>query len=86
MVMRHDGVIMGSEKLLEFYPIGEREYYDLSDDPNELNNRISDPSKAKRVEILSKELKRLREFYKVPEADKYEPELLKSALKEKYGK
>ena len=86
MVMRHDGVIMGSEKLLEFYPIGEREYYDLSDDPNELNNRITDPSKAKRVEILSKELKRLREFYKVPEADKYEPELLKSALKEKYGK
>ncbi len=86
MVMRHDGVIMGSEKLLEFYPIGEREYYDLSDDPNELNNRISDPSKAKRGEILSKELKRLREFYKVPEADKYEPELLKSALKEKYGK
>ena len=86
MVMRHDGVIMGSEKLLEFYPIGEREYYDLSDDPNELNNRISDPSKAKRVEILSKELKRLREFYKVPEADKYEPELLKSALKEKYDK
>lgn len=86
MVMRHDGVIMGKEKLIDFYPIGEREYYDLSTDPNELNNLAGDPSKAERVEALSKELRRLREFYKVPKSDKYEPELLKSALKEKYGK
>ena len=86
MVMRHDGVIMGNEKLIDFYPIGEREYYDLSTDPNELHNLAGDPSKAERVEALSKELSRLREFYKVPKSDKYEPELLKSALKEKYGK
>jgi len=77
---------MGKEKLIDFYPIGEREYYDLSTDPNELNNLAGDPSKAERVEALSKELRRLREFYKVPKSDKYEPELLKSALKEKYGK
>ncbi|MFR6032986.1 MAG: sulfatase/phosphatase domain-containing protein [Bacilli bacterium] len=57
MVMRHDGVIMGKEKLIDFYPIGEREYYDLSTDPNELNNLAGDPSAERRSR--SKELRRL---------------------------
>ena len=80
MVMRHDGVIMGNEKLIDFYPTGEMEYYNLSSDPKELHNRYSDPSAKDRVAALKAELDRLRKLYKSPQSEPYESKRLQKGL------
>ena len=68
-VMRHDGVSDGRYKLIHFYgPDGTYdELYDLKNDPNELNNVISNGSYAEHLSRLQKELQRIREEQRVTE-------------------
>ncbi len=83
MVMRHEGVIMDNEKLINFYPIKEIEYYNLSLDPKELENKANDSASKPRIAALQTELERLRKLYNAPDySDEcYEKELLDKAIK-----
>ena len=70
-VPRHEGAFNGRYKLIRFYgkdvPDGEEwEFYDLKSDPSEMNNLYSNPEYAGRIGELKRELKQLREEYKVP--------------------
>jgi arylsulfatase A-like enzyme len=68
MVKRHDGLRGRRFKLIHFYhDIEAWELYDLEKDPNELCNVIEDPAYASVVRRLKAELKRLREYYQVPD-------------------
>jgi len=66
-VRRHEGVYDGRYKLIHFYDLGEWELYDLEKDPHEMHSVYNDPEYASIVEKMKAELRRLREFYKVPE-------------------
>ncbi len=70
-VRRHEGVADKRFKLIRFYgtdvPDGEEwEFYDLKNDPSEMNSTYGNPENAGRIAALKKELDRLKEFYKVP--------------------
>ncbi|MFT5027850.1 MAG: arylsulfatase A-like enzyme [Candidatus Binatia bacterium] len=68
-VPRHYGVTTGEHKLINFYEVGEWEFFDLKKDPNELTSFYGDPKYAKVQTKMENELARLRKFYKVPEED-----------------
>jgi len=81
-VCRHDGVItQEGEKLIDFYLLGEKEYYDLREDKLEIFNKFADPAKAERVAAMQKELENLREFYDVPAEDSNQLQYAKAYLK-----
>ena len=63
MTAMHRGVRTRRYKLLDLYEFGEREFYDLQADPDELTNVIDDPKYAAEVQNLTDELERLRVHY-----------------------
>ncbi len=65
-VYKHEGVTTGRAKLINFYPIGEWELYDLEKDPHELMNVYGRPEYAKLQKELHAELERLRAELEVP--------------------
>lgn len=75
-VRKHEGVSMDRYKLIRFYgqdvPNGEEfEFYDLKTDPQELKNGYGKPENAKMIAGLKTELKRLREYYEVPDTPEH---------------
>ena len=74
-VRKHEGVADKRYKLIRFYgpdvPNGEEwEFYDIENDPHEMNNGYAKPEYAAKISELKAELKRLRIFYMVPEKEK----------------
>ena len=65
-VNRHDGIRTKDFKLINFYQMGEKELYDLQNDPNELNNLYNNERYTDIERQLNKELISLRQKYKVP--------------------
>ena len=65
-VYKHEGVTTGRAKLINFYPIGEWELYDLEKDPHEMMNVYGRREYAKTQAELHAELERLREELEVP--------------------
>jgi arylsulfatase A-like enzyme len=65
-VHKHEGVTTGRAKLINFYPIGEWELYDLENDPHEMRNVYGRPEYAEVQKQLHAELERLREELDVP--------------------
>ena len=55
------GVVTAKDKLVSYYKRGEWEYFDTAKDPEELDNRYSDPSCAARVAELKKVMAERRE-------------------------
>lgn len=73
-VARHYGVTNGRYKLIHFYAlegkaIDDWEFFDLQQDPHELNNVYGDPKVADAQADMLAELKRLREQFQVPPDD-----------------
>ena len=78
-VRRHDGIITGNFKLIHFKdlgggngrkdaPIDAWEFYDLSQDPSELNNIYGNPDYAKHVAELKKRLSAKRDELGIDES------------------
>lgn len=65
-VYKHYGVRTERYKLVYFYTLGEWEFYDLENDPNEMRSEYDNPAYADQVQTLKMELARLREHYRVP--------------------
>jgi arylsulfatase A-like enzyme len=70
-VRRHEGVADRRYKLIRFYgmdvPGGEEwEFYDLEEDPSEMNNLYGAADYSRKISRLKKELGRLRDYYEVP--------------------
>ena len=64
MVKRHYGIRTKRYKLIHFYyDIDAWEFYDLQNDPQELNNLYGDPAHQEIIERLKVELERLRKQY-----------------------
>ncbi len=74
-VPRHYGVRTERYKLIHFYQLGTWEFYDLQEDPNELNNLIDDNHQTANITKHKQRLAELRKEYQVPEEDP-EPTLL----------
>ncbi len=66
-VPRHDGVRTERYKLIHFYTDDAWEFYDLEEDPQEVNNLYGNEDYEDTINKLREELKRLREHYEVPE-------------------
>ena len=65
-VRRHYGVRDERYKLIYFYNLDEWEFYDLVEDPREVNNLYGEARHAAEVERMKDELERVREHYRVP--------------------
>jgi len=65
-VARHEGVTTGRYKLIHFYDTDEWEFFDLQEDPDELQSQYANPEYASRVAEMKAELERLKALYKVP--------------------
>jgi arylsulfatase A-like enzyme len=70
-VLRHEGVATNRYKLIRFYgkdvPGGEEwEFYDLQEDPDEMNSLYHAPERQATIKGLKRELGRLRAHYDVP--------------------
>jgi arylsulfatase A-like enzyme len=65
-VYKHEGVTTGRAKLINFYPIGEWELYDLEKDPHEMVNVYGRPEYSELQKDLHAELERLRQELEVP--------------------
>lgn len=63
-VAAHYGVRTSRYKLIYFHKLNQWELYDLQKDPGEMRNIYSEPSAAKTVESLKKELQRLKKEFK----------------------
>jgi arylsulfatase A-like enzyme len=73
-VRKHEGVFDGRYKLIRFYGQGvsggeEWEFYDLENDPHELQSAINHSDSKNHVERLRQELQRLRQYYDLPRKD-----------------
>ena len=77
MVARHYGIRTERYKLMYFYQMDEWEFYDLQEDPDELQNAYDDPKYAATIAGMKKRLEELRVQYdddsdvtELPEAQK----------------
>lgn len=68
-VHKHYGLRTDRYKLAFFYELDEWEFYDLKNDPYEMNSEYENPAYETEVSELKKELARLRKVYNVPEKD-----------------
>lgn len=76
-VKKHYGVSTKKYKLIHFYDdINEWEFYDLENDPNEMNNLINVADYILEVETVKNELVRLQELYDDPIEKKLNQEKL----------
>jgi hypothetical protein len=64
-VSLHYGVRDNRFKLIHFPETGEKEFYDLQEDPQEVNNRWGDPSFADEISRMEMELSQLMISYGV---------------------
>ena len=64
MVARHYGIRDGRYKLIRFYQFDEWEFYDLENDPDEVENQYSNPKYAQTVERMKVQLEQMRKHYK----------------------
>ena len=64
MCPKHNGVLTERYKLIQIYEFGEWEFYDLLEDPDELNNLYEDPAYQGQITMMKAELERLRVLYK----------------------
>ncbi len=64
MVAKQYGIRTDRYKLMRFYQTDEWEFYDLEEDPDELNNEYSNPKYATVINQLKKELEALRVHYR----------------------
>jgi len=64
-VISHRGVRTARYKLIEFYTKGEWEFYDLQNDPLEMNSEYNNPKYEKIVSDMKRELKRLMAEYQL---------------------
>lgn len=70
MVKKHYGVKTKRYKLMHFYDdIDTWEFYDLKEDPSELNNAIDDPEYQDVIQTLHKKLDSLQKVYQVTEKE-----------------
>src|SRR5690606_37594680 len=70
MVKKHYGVKTKRYKLMHFYDdIDTWEFYDLKEDPNELNNAFDDPKYKDVIQTLHKKLDSESKVYKVTEKE-----------------
>lgn len=82
MVPRHYGVSTHRYKLMHFYDdIDTWEFYDLKEDPKEVNNLIDDASYKEEIAMMHKKLDSVQKVYKVTdkEFEKAPPEQIKKA-------
>jgi len=87
-VLRHEGVTTKRFKLIRFYGKGtpnqeEFELYDLKTDPHEMKNLYSNPEYAGQIAKLKKELKRLKDVYKVPSDEEVMKKFIKHRKRKK---
>ena len=66
-VPRHFGVRTKDLKLIDFYQLGESEFYDLNSDPDERTNLYGKAEYSEQIEMMKSELLRLQEVYGVEE-------------------
>ena len=66
-VYKHYGVRTRRYKLVYFYTLDEWEFYDLENDPHEMQSEYDNPEYQFRIQALKHELERLRTQYEVPE-------------------
>ena len=85
-VRKHNGVSTGRYKLINFYNENEQEFYDLKNDPHEMNNLINNKEYASKIEELRKELARLKEHYLVPTDEELEKRFPRPVRKKKKKK
>jgi arylsulfatase A-like enzyme len=64
-VPRHYGVTDGRRKLIYYYTLDEWEYFDIEQDPNEVNSRYGDPKAQADVAEMMAMLERQRVKFKV---------------------
>lgn len=72
-VPRHDGVRTDRYKLIHFYTDDVWEFYDLKEDPNEVNNLYGSAEHREIIKDLKAKLQQLRDQYEVPEDHFEEP-------------
>ncbi len=65
-VGRHEGARDGRYKLIRFYTDDVWEFYDLKNDPYEVNNVYGEPAFAEEISRMKEKLAALRERYGVP--------------------
>ena len=63
MVPRQNGVRSERYKLINFYQFGEWEFYDLENDPKELNNLYGNPEYSDLIDAHKVKLDELKTFY-----------------------
>ena len=63
IVPRHNGIRRDRYKLMHFYQFDEWEFYDLQNDPEELNNLYGNPEYSKVINSLKKQLVNLQKKY-----------------------
>ena len=63
MVPKHNGIRTERYKLMHFYEFGEWEFYDLENDPEELNNLYGKTDFAELIETHKAKLASLQDYY-----------------------
>lgn len=81
-VPRHDGVRTERYKLIHFYTDDVWEFYDLKEDPHEINNLYGNGEFEDTIDKLREELERLRDHYEVPEHH-FQPPYVKAGKDQK---
>lgn len=66
-VKAHEGVSTDRYKLIHFPSLDEWEFYDLENDPNEMDSQYDNPEYASKIQQLKRELTRLKELYDAPD-------------------
>lgn len=67
-VAKHEGIRTERYKLIHYYTLGYWEFYDLEEDPHEMNNRYGQASHEEQVSRLKEQLRELKTHYNVPVA------------------